>query len=657
LRTRLLFVFVVAALVAASGVVTVPVGASVRAAVVAVSRSPRAAAIEPFRLIGVRAPRVADLELRTSTAGNWGGWEPLEAAAGPDLSSEEPDLSSEEPDLSSEEMTGRAMQVSEPVWVGRSDGWELRGPGRADAEVLVVRESGERIALPSSPRAVARASSAPSVRFRSEWGARTAKTNPSYASSVKMAFVHHTVNSNTYSRGDVPAMLRAIQAYHMDANGWDDMAYNALVDRFGEIWEGRGGGIDRTVIGAHTSGFNTGSTGVAVLGEFTNELPSAAASNGVATWLAWKLPLTGVDPQGTATMTSGGNERYPKDTSVKFPAIAGHREARPTACPGQAFYDRLGDLRTETTRRVGLAMAYPGFDGGVWVASAELDGDAAEEVISGADAGGGAHLRTFESNGTLRTDAFPFGSANRGGVRVAGGNLDALGVDEIVAAAGPGDAPEVRALRETGGVVASFMAYAPGFRGGVFVASGNVDGVPGDEIITGPGPGGGPHVRIWNGGGVEIGGFMAYSPAFGGGVRVAAGDVDGDGIDEIVVAPGSGGGPHVRVVRLDGSEVSGFMAYHPNFGGGVYVGTVSQGLGTPSLIVTGAGEGGGPHVRVMTSRGVERAGFMAGFPSTGVRVAGGRLRGQDPADVLMTGGPRSLSIIKLARSDGSALLL
>jgi len=149
---------------------------------------------------------------------------------------------------------------------------------------------------------------------------------------------------------------------------------------------------------------------------------------------------------------------------------------------------------------------------------------------------------------------------------------------------------------------------------------------------------------------------MAYDPAFGGGVRVAAGDVDGDGIDEIITGPGPGGGPHVRVFRADGTEVGGFMAYDRRFVNGVYVGTLSQGTGNAGRIVTGAGEGGGPHVRIMTPSGVERAGFMAGFPN-GVRVAGGRLRGQDPEDILMTGGPRSLSVVKLAKSDGAVLTL
>ena len=212
-------------------------------------------------------------------------------------------------------------------------------------------------------------------------------------------------------------------------------------------------------------------------------------------------------------------------------------------------------------------------------------------------------------------------------------------------------------VRENGEELLSLLAYTPGFRGGVYVASGNVDGLPGDEIITGPGPGGGPHVRVLDSAGRELGGFFAYTTSFSGGVRVAAGDVDGDGVDEIVTAPGPGGGPHVRAFRLDGTEVGGFMAYSPLFGSGVYVGTLSQGVGNRALIVTGAGEGGGPHVRVMTAAGTERAGFFAGFPNVGVRVAGGRLRGQDPEDILLTGGPRSLSVVKLARSDGAALTL
>ena len=275
---------IVAAVLATNGVISLPARAVVRAPVLHVSGAHRALDVAEFVAIGVRAhSRVDALELRVATDGVWGEWEHVERSAGPDLAADE--------------LATGSPEVSEPIWVGKADAWELRGPGAPDAEVLVVRAAGERITLGRPPGgSAAIAATSPNVHLRNEWGARAPKTNPSYASTVKMAFVHHTVDSNAYARGDVPAMLRAIQAYHMDANGWDDIAYNTLVDRFGEIWEGRGGGLERPVIGAHTSGFNTGSTGVAILGEFTEQLPSTAATTAVAEWLAWKLSLTSVDP-------------------------------------------------------------------------------------------------------------------------------------------------------------------------------------------------------------------------------------------------------------------------------------------------------------------------------------------------------------------------
>ena len=180
------------------------------------------------------------------------------------------------------------------------------------------------------------------------------------------------------------------------------------------------------------------------------------------------------------------------------------------------------------------------------------------------------------------------------------------------------------------------------FTGGVFVASGRIDGIPGAEIITGPGPGGGPHVKVLRANGVSLGpGFMAYDPAFTGGVRVAACDFDGDGRDEIVTAPGPGGGPHVRVFQLDPAgnltgELAGFFAYHPAFTGGVFVacGDV-DGDGVPEII-TGAGAGGGPHVRVCACRAApsfRSSSFFAYHPAFtgGVRVAAGNVDGSDRA--------------------------
>jgi hypothetical protein len=142
------------------------------------------------------------------------------------------------------------------------------------------------------------------------------------------------------------------------------------------------------------------------------------------------------------------------------------------------------------------------------------------------------------------------------------------------------------------------------FTGGVFVAIGSVFGDLTPEIVTGAGPGGGPHVRVFSGNVPSTVNFFAYHPAFTGGVRVAACDMDDDGRDEIITAPGPGGGPHVRVWKvtlgLEVVELFGFFAYDPAFTGGVWVACadLDGAPGDRAEIVTGAGEGGGPHVRI-----------------------------------------------------------
>src|SRR5205814_7670812 len=192
--------------------------------------------------------------------------------------------------------------------------------------------------LPAAHASVAQ----PPINTRASWGARAPKDPPEYGSSVKMAFVHHTVNSNSYAASDVPSILRSIQAYHMDSNGWNDIGYNFLVDRFGGVWEGRGGGIDRPVIGAHTLGFNTDSTGVAVIGDFSSTPASGSAIDGAARIIAWKLGLTNVDPAGQAVLTSSDSgSRYQAGTPVGFNAISGHRDANYTDCPGNGLYNQL----------------------------------------------------------------------------------------------------------------------------------------------------------------------------------------------------------------------------------------------------------------------------------------------------------------------------
>lgn len=161
-----------------------------------------------------------------------------------------------------------------------------------------------------------------------------------------MAFVHHTTGSNNYSAGAVPRMIRAMQAYHMDANGWGDIGYHFLVDRFGRMWEGRAGSMHQPVIGAHTQGFNNGSIGVAVLGTFTGAAPSPASLDGVARVVGWRLGNARVDPTGHTTMTSAGSDRYRAGRIVQFPTVAGHSDGKATACPGRRLYEQLPRIRT-----------------------------------------------------------------------------------------------------------------------------------------------------------------------------------------------------------------------------------------------------------------------------------------------------------------------
>jgi hypothetical protein len=177
-----------------------------------------------------------------------------------------------------------------------------------------------------------------------------------------------------------------------------------------------------------------------------------------------------------------------------------------------------------------------------------------------------------------------------------------------------------------------FFAYDPAFAGGVSVAVGDVTGDGVGELITGAGPGGGPHVRVWSvaGGSLsELGGFFAYNPAFRGGVSVAVGDVTGDGVGDLITsAAAPGGGPHVRAFSLTGSalvEVAGFYAYDPAFTGGVSIAAGDVTGDGIAEILTGAGPGGSPHVRVwsLTASGlVEISSFFAYDPafSGGVRV-------------------------------------
>src|SRR4029077_6678725 len=160
-----------------------------------------------------------------------------------------------------------------------------------------------------------------------------------------LAFVHHTDSPNGYTRGEVPAMLRAIYAFHTYVNGWDDIGYNFAIDAFGRIFEARAGGIDEPVVGAHAGGYNMVSSGVAVLGTFASVPISPAARSALEELLAWKLSLHGLPSQGQVVVkvnpAGASYSKYPANSRVSLPRIAGHRDADTTDCPGNALYGEL----------------------------------------------------------------------------------------------------------------------------------------------------------------------------------------------------------------------------------------------------------------------------------------------------------------------------
>ncbi|MGW7520181.1 peptidoglycan recognition protein family protein [Streptomyces sp. NPDC054796] len=192
----------------------------------------------------------------------------------------------------------------------------------------------------------------PHIVSRAAWHADedVVRERASYTHGVRAAFIHHTDHENDYDCADSPALLRALQEDHV-GRGWDDIGYNFVVDRCGNVYEGRSGGVNRPVRGAHTMGFNDDSIGIALLGTFEEgmKVPDAALT-AVAEVIAWKL-RPGVDPHGRTRMVSRSDQsRVDKDTSASFDVVSGHRDAYETDCPGDALYAKLPELRDKVAR-------------------------------------------------------------------------------------------------------------------------------------------------------------------------------------------------------------------------------------------------------------------------------------------------------------------
>jgi hypothetical protein len=299
------------------------------------------AAAQParFDMVGLHWRGSGSVEFRTrSVHGRWSKWQPA-APEAEDL----PD-SARGP-----------WHLGNPYWVGASDRIAYRLDGRVTRlRAYFVQSPEERIPL----RRAAMAGSPPLIS-RPAWGANEAirRAAPSYARSVQFAVVHHTAGSNSYTAAQSAAIVRGIELYHVQGNGWNDIGYNFLVDKYGQVFEGRYGGVDKNVIGAHAEGFNTGSVGVALIGSYQTTAPTAAEKTALVNLLAWRLDVAHVDPLSTLTYESGGNARFPVGTPVFLRAVSGHRDTGFTTCPGAVLYAQLGALANQAAA-TGLPKVY-----------------------------------------------------------------------------------------------------------------------------------------------------------------------------------------------------------------------------------------------------------------------------------------------------------
>jgi hypothetical protein len=257
----------------------------------------------------------------------------------------------------------------------------------------------------------------------------------------------------------------------------------------------------------------------------------------------------------------------------------------------------------------------------------------------------------------MPNEILPYGTRYGGGISIAMGNFDGDANMEYVTAPGPGADPFIKVYDDDDTLLYNFYAYKIQFKGGVDVGTGDVDNDGIDEIVTGPLGSGGPHVKIFAPNGTQIASLFAYKPDMTLGLKVAAGDTDGDGEAEIITGVGPGGTPHVKVMEIDGTRVSSFLAYAPEFAAGLDVASADVSGSSEAEIITGAGPGAGSHVRIFNQAGAEQASLGA-YPGSqaGVRVSAGNVDSSTAkAEILTVQASKGIPYIKMWAGDGNVI--
>lgn len=309
----------------------------------------------PFRMVGVTwksgtAPRGLEVYVRQLRGQTWSGWEQLgiEPAEGP---------------TREEERAARAG--TSPLWVGHARGVEVKvlsshGLAPQDIRVAMI-DPGTAVAASTSRTVTATKGlssdylQAPPIITREQWGADPTLVrdcyDPPWGTTIQGVFVHHTAGTNSYAASDSPAIVRGIHAYHVESRGWCDIGYNFLVDRYGQIFEGRRGGWRKPIRGAHSGEYNLNTAGISLMGTFEVDTPPTAMKEALTRLVSWVIGSHYRDPLGTTTMYSS-TTGYAK----VFNVISGHRDSMDTTCPGDVVYAWLPTLRQDVAARIG---SYP----------------------------------------------------------------------------------------------------------------------------------------------------------------------------------------------------------------------------------------------------------------------------------------------------------
>jgi len=265
-----------------------------------------------------------------------------------------------------------------PIYVDGADEAQVRAPFQPRGELHFVNVSGTggsaadsllkgaRSAINSAFISAASgfvaeaAAPKPKLVSRAAWGADLAEggcppRGPPEYGEVRAAVIHHTVNANEYTPAEAPGIVLGICRFHVYGNGWNDIGYQALVDRFGRLYKGRAGGVGSAVVGAQAQGFNSQTTAIASIGSNDTLKLNRKARAAVIGYLAWKLALHGVVPATGATqLTSGGGSlsRYPVGAVVTLPRVIGHRDVGATECPGNALWAQIAAIRKLVQKRI-----------------------------------------------------------------------------------------------------------------------------------------------------------------------------------------------------------------------------------------------------------------------------------------------------------------